>query len=61
MALSYEVNHGFAYEGEWYNPQNADQVKNLPRSVRDDLIAAGHIVEHGGKIAVEEQPGTKGA
>lgn len=44
--LRYTVNHGFARNDVWYTRENADQVKELPRSDRDELIALGHITEH---------------
>lgn len=44
--LSYTVKHGFSQGDTWYTRENADQIKALPRAVRDDLIQLGHIEEH---------------
>jgi hypothetical protein len=48
--LTYTVKHGFNHTEKgvdtWYTRENADQIGELPRAVRDDLIATGMIEEH---------------
>ena len=46
MALHYVVHHGFPHDGVWYTRENADAIKALPREVRDNQIALGHISEY---------------
>jgi hypothetical protein len=47
MALTYTIHHAFAQGGQWYTRGNEDEVKALPREVRDRLIELGRITEHG--------------
>lgn len=47
MALKYRVAHMFGHDGRLYTnePEDLAAVKSLPRSVRDEHIAAGHLIE----------------
>jgi|GEM_PF-7114715 len=45
MALRYTVLSGFNHGDQYYTRENADEVKALPREVRDELIKAGVIQE----------------
>ena len=46
MALRYEIKHDSAHDGVLYTRQNQDDVKALPRAVRDEWIALGFLVEY---------------
>lgn len=46
--LRYEVLRAFAHDDVYYTRANAEDIKALPRALRDDLIATGHIAEFGG-------------
>lgn len=56
MALAYTVQKAFAHEGTYYTRQNADDVKKLPRKVRDELIERGLIEEHDRQAPDTEPP-----
>lgn len=43
--LTYTIRHAFAHEGTYYTAANADEVKALPRAVRDEHIKLGFLVE----------------
>lgn len=51
--LSYTVTHGFSavVDGvdKWFSRDNAHEVKDLPRALRDEHIAAGNIKEFDAK------------
>jgi hypothetical protein len=57
--LSYTVNSGFSAKVDgadrWFTRENQDEVKSLPRALRDDLIAAGVIEERNAKGEVTER------
>jgi hypothetical protein len=57
--LSYSVTHGFTAkvngEDRWFSRDNAHEVKELPRSLRDELLAAGAIKEFNAKGEVIER------
>jgi hypothetical protein len=44
--LSYTVKRAFQEGDTWYTRENADEIKKLPRELRNDLIAQGVIEEH---------------
>lgn len=54
--LSYTVKRGFHRDGVYYTRENADQIKELPRKDRDELIEAGTIEEHNDRATPDAEP-----
>jgi hypothetical protein len=44
--LSYTVKHAFNHGDTWYTRENAEQIKDIPRHDRDELMRVGMIEEH---------------
>lgn len=45
MSLHYTVRRAFQEGDTWYTRENADEIKHLPRDLRDELIRTGTIEE----------------
>lgn len=54
--LSYTVKRGFHHEGVYYTRENAQDLKEFPRAVRDGFIADGLIEEHDDRVAPDAAP-----